>query len=42
MSGAIIELTNICVNLEFGIKISISQNGKTPKLAHKKMFSDDK
>ena len=29
------ELTNTFVTFEFGIKIIISQNGKTPKLAHK-------
>ena len=30
----IIELINIWVIFEFGIKININQNGKTPKLAH--------
>ena len=32
---AIIEFTNICVILEFGANINISQNGRIPKLVHK-------
>ena len=33
---------NIRVIFEFGMKINISQKGKTPKLVHKYMFSNVK
>ena len=40
--GKITELTNICVNFDFGIKSNISQNGRTPKLAQRYRFSNVK
>ena len=40
--GKIIELTNSCVILEFGIITSKNQNGKTPKLVHRYIFSSVK
>ena len=40
--GKIIELIKNWVNLEFGIIISIIQNGKRPKLTHKYIFSNVK
>ena len=38
IKGKIIELTNIFVIFELGIKIIKSQNGRTPKLQYKKML----
>ena len=42
ISGKIIELTKNCVNLHLGKTIISSQNGKTPKLPHRYMFSNVK
>ena len=40
--GKIIELIRICATFEFGIIINISQNGRTPKLVQRYIFSNVK
>ena len=37
-NGNTIELTKICVVLEFGAKMSKNQKGKTPKFVHRYIF----
>ena len=39
IKGKTIEFIKNCENFEFGRNISISQNGKTPKLVHRYIFS---
>ena len=42
IKGIIIELIKNCANLELGIKINITQKGRTPKLDQRYIFSNVK